>query len=77
MRVSRPAAAQSSVPGHRPGSVSIVGRRTSRSVDARRQGWLRQKKDKPGEGEAAAEQDGPVPHIKAKKSTVRHDGDEL
>jgi hypothetical protein len=39
-------------------------------------GWLSQKKDKPGEGEAAAEQDGPVPHIKAKKSTVRHDGDE-
>jgi hypothetical protein len=40
-------------------------------------GWLSQKKDKPGEGEAAAEKDGPVPHIKTKKSTVRHDGDEL
>jgi hypothetical protein len=40
-------------------------------------GWLSQKKNKPGECEAAAKQDGPVPHIKAKKSAVRHDRDEL
>jgi hypothetical protein len=28
-------------------------------------GWLSQKKNKPGECKAAAEQDGPIPHIKA------------
>jgi hypothetical protein len=40
-------------------------------------GRLSQKKNKPGECKAAAKQDGPVPHIKAKKSAVRLDWDEL
>jgi hypothetical protein len=38
---------------------------------------LGQKKDKPGECTAAADEDGPVPDIQAKKSSIRRAGHEL